>query len=133
MQNGIISDWEGMEAIWEHVMYTELEMDPKQQAMLISWSPSELKANAETAVEVIFESFNVPALYLAVSPVLSLYSNGMMTGCVIESGEGVTHACGVYEGFALPNGTVRSPVSGGSAAACFSLGVNVRQCCQRHC
>ena len=39
----------------------------------------------------------------------------MMTGCVVESGEGVTHACGVYEGFALPNGAVRSPVSGGSA------------------
>ena len=61
------------------------------------------------------ESFNVPAVYLAVSPVLSLYSNGMMTGCVIESGEGVTHACGVYEGFALPNGAVRSPINGGSA------------------
>ena len=57
----------------------------------------------------------VPAMYLAVSPVLALYSNGKMSGCVLESGEATTHACCVYEGFALPNAAVSSPVCGRSA------------------
>jgi actin-related protein len=115
VKEGRICDWDAMEAMWAHVFERELCIDPSKQPVLISWSPGETKENAEKAVEMLFEKFDVPAVYLGVSPVLALYSSGINSGCVLESGDGATHACCVIEGFAYPAATVRSAVSGRSA------------------
>lgn len=42
--------------------------------------------------EIFFESFNVPALYVSVQAVLSLYSSGRTTGVVLDIGDGVAHS-----------------------------------------
>jgi len=53
--------------------------------------------------EIMFETFNVPSLYVACQAVLSLYSTGRTTGLVLDSGEGVTSTVPIYEGYALPH------------------------------
>jgi centractin len=60
----------------------------------------------------MFETFNVPALYTSIQAVLSLYASGRTTGIVLDSGDGVTHAVPVYDGFALPNSIRRIDVAG---------------------
>lgn len=40
--------------------------------------------------EIMFETFEVPAFYLAIQAVLSLYSSGRTTGLVLDAGDGVT-------------------------------------------
>lgn len=46
--------------------------------------------------EIMFEKFNVPASYLAIQAVLSLYSSGRTTGIVLDAGDGVTHTVPVF-------------------------------------
>jgi actin-related protein 2 len=44
--------------------------------------------------------------------VLTLYAQGLLTGVVVDSGDGVTHIVPVYEGFSLPHLTRRLNVAG---------------------
>ena len=48
--------------------------------------------------EIMFEQFNVPAMYVAIQAVLALYSSGRTSGMVMDSGDGVTHAVPIFEG-----------------------------------
>lgn len=38
--------------------------------------------------------------------------SGLLTGVVVDSGDGVTHICPVYEGFSLPHLTRRLDIAG---------------------
>ena len=51
----------------------------------------------------MFETFNVPSLYISTSAALALYSSGRTTGIVVDSGAGVTNTVPIYEGYALPH------------------------------
>lgn len=61
--------------------------------------PAAAQENRETTAEIMFETFNVPGLYIAVQAVLALAaswtkvdaSQRTLTGTVIDSGDGVTH------------------------------------------
>ena len=53
--------------------------------------------------EIMFDTFNVPSIFISIQSVLSLYSSGNTTGVVIDSGAGVTNTVPIYEGYALPH------------------------------
>ena len=53
--------------------------------------------------QVIFVIFNVPAMYVAIQAVLSLYVSGRKTGLVMDFGDGVWHTMPIFEGYVLPH------------------------------
>lgn len=102
IDRGIISDWEDVERLWHHAFYNELRVAPDNHPLLFTENILNPKLVREKTTQMIFEVFNIPAFYMAAQPVLALYSSGKTTGLVIDSGDGISSAVPIYEGYALP-------------------------------
>ena len=76
--------------------------------------------NREYLAEIMFESFNVPGMYIAVQAVLALTASWTarasgdrsLTGTVIDSGDGVTHVIPVAEGYVIGSCIKHIPIAG---------------------
>lgn len=110
--HGIVTNWDDMEKIWHHTFYNELRCDPSEQPILLTEAPMNPRSNREKMTEIMFETFGVPAMYVNIQAVLSLYSSGRTTGVVLDSGDGVSHTVPIYEGFALPHAIKRINLAG---------------------
>jgi len=113
MEHGIVRDWNDMERIWQYIYSKDqLQTFSEEHPVLLTEAPLNPRRNREKAAEIFFETFNVPALFISMQAVLSLYATGRTTGVVLDAGDGVTHAVPIYEGFAMPHSIMRSDIAG---------------------
>jgi actin beta/gamma 1 len=112
IESGIVTDWSQMEKIWEYCFSNELRIDASEYNVFLTEAPMNPKANREKMTQLMFETFQVTGMYVAIQAVLSLYANGRTTGCVVDSGDGVTHTVPVYEGFSIPHAVHKNFIAG---------------------
>jgi actin beta/gamma 1 len=101
-----------MERIWHYTFYNDMRVNPNEHPVLLTEPPLNAKTNREKMAEIMFDTFNVPAIYISMQAVLSLYASGRTTGIVVDSGDGVTHIVPVYEGFSITHAIARSDIGG---------------------
>jgi actin-related protein len=114
LQNGRVVDWDGIEDLLKHLYEDVIATRPDDHAIfLTNFRNIEAVGNAaEKITELLFEKFNVPAVYIPPSSAsLCLHALGKTEGLVIELGEGINYITPHFDGHELPKRT--SVVSGG--------------------
>ena len=122
IRHGQVENWEMMEKFWQASMCQYLKCDPEEHYFLLTEPPLNPPENREYTAEVMFESFNVPGLYIGVQAVLALAASiaskkqnqyaSALTGTVIDIGDGVTHVIPVSDGYVLGSSIKSVPLAG---------------------
>ncbi|KZT59460.1 Actin/actin-like protein [Calocera cornea HHB12733] len=112
MEHGIIRNWEDMKILWDYTFDEVMHVDPRGRKILLTEPPMNPKVNRQRMCQVMFEEYGFQGVYVAIQAVLTLYAQGLTTGVVVDSGDGVTHIVPVYEGFALSHITKRLDIAG---------------------
>ncbi|CAK8673625.1 unnamed protein product [Clavelina lepadiformis] len=120
VRHGIVEDWDLMEKFMEQIIFKYLRSEPEDHHFLMTEPPLNTPENREYLAEIMFESFNVPGLYIAVQAVLALAASWtsravgerVLTGTVIDSGDGVTHVIPVAEGYVIGSCIKHIPIAG---------------------
>ena len=88
-----------MDKFIHHILYKELHVNPENHSVWYSEPLLNPKQNRELLSELSFEIFKISSMYLNLQSVLSLYSAGLTTGCVFDSGDSLSRSACIYEGY----------------------------------
>ncbi|CAH1999065.1 unnamed protein product [Acanthoscelides obtectus] len=113
MENGVVRNWEDMCHVWDYTFGPKkMNLNPKETKILLTEPPMNPLKNKEKMIEVVFEKYGFAGAYVAIQAVLTLYAQGLITGVVVDSGDGVTHICPIFEQYTLPHLTRRLDIAG---------------------
>jgi len=112
IKGGVVTNWDDLERIWHYSFYEDLSVAPEEFPVLLTDSPANSKWNREKMTQIMFETFNTPATYIANQAALSLVSAGRTTGLAFTSGDGGTHAVAVYEGSVIHHSVTSFELAG---------------------
>ena len=90
--DGAVRDWRGMELCWDRAFRHVLRAHPPECRALLTEAPLAPAAQRRRTVEVMLETFGFQGVAVQVQAVLSLYSQGLLSGMVVDAGDGATHA-----------------------------------------
>jgi len=102
VENGIVKDWQGMKHLWDHTFFEKLKIKCEDHRILLTEPPMNPRANQKNMLENMFEKYKFPFAKVSIQAMLVLYAQGLLTGVVLDSGDGVTHIVPVWEGICPP-------------------------------
>lgn len=104
VNHGVFEKEQDIISTFNHI-YSKLELNSqeiKEHPVLITEPILNPRTNREKIAKILFDNLGVPAIFFASQPILSLFSTSVTTGIILESGEGVTQSCVVFEGYSIP-------------------------------
>jgi actin-related protein len=126
VERGAVTNWDDFETALRHI-FSHLELDASTHPILIGEPPLNPRVNREKLTEVLFESFQTPAMYVALTGILGLFSSGRTTGLVVDSGHDVTQIVPVYDGHTLPHAIQRYNFGGRDVGAMLKTKLLTRE------
>ena len=109
---GVVNNWDDIEKIFGHVFTNELRVFPEEHNIMLTEKINNPKENREKMTQIMFETYNVPGLYIVKQAVLPLLSAGKFTGIVIDLGGGVTQFAPIFDFYCLPYGSILHEIGG---------------------
>ena len=102
IEEGIVNNWEDMEYLWDYTFEQKMGLpmdDLGEYKIMLTEAPLNPKKNREKMVEKMFEKYGFDGIMVQTQAMLTLYAQGLLTGVVVDSGDGVTHVVAVYDGY----------------------------------
>jgi actin-related protein 2 len=113
VENGIVNNWEDMKHIYKYLFGPKkMNIKPSESKILLTEAPLNPIKNRAKMLEVMLDYFQFYECSLAYQAILTLYAQGILTGVVVDIGDGVTHVCPVIDGFCLQNSIARLNIAG---------------------
>jgi len=112
LENGIVRNWAEMKILWDYTFNDCLKINPNEHRILLTEPPGNPDENRLKMYQNMFEVYGFAGAMVAIQAVLVLYAQGLLTGVVLDSGDGVSHVIPVFEGYGMPNNIQRLNVAG---------------------
>lgn len=110
LRKGIVIDWDGLEEIWKCIVQDGNSFC--QHPVFLTEATNVPPKQRQKMAEIMFEQFNIPALYIGDRSVMSLLATAHTSGIVLHCGGDVTQSMAVYDGNALLNTAINVNVTG---------------------
>jgi len=105
-------DWEILEKVWHDMLYGSLKIELENFPCFLILNHFFDNKKKLKLVEMIFENYNFPSLYIQSSNVTGLYYDGRTTGMVLDSGFSQTNCITVFEGYPIEEKILKSSFGG---------------------
>lgn len=112
VENGIVKNWDDMERLWDYTFYDKLDIHPQDHKILLTEPPQNPVKNRENLILTMLEKYQFHACMVNIQAMLTLYAQGLVTGVVVDSGDGVSHVVPVYDGYVPQHLIKRLDVAG---------------------
>lgn len=110
---GLIENEEDLYKLWDYALTQKLCIeDPSDKKVIVTEAPFNPLKNKVKMCEILFEKIGVGALNIEPQAKCSLFSEGLLTGIVLDSGDGVTHCIPVSDGYILKDSIERMDIAG---------------------
>ncbi len=110
---GEIMDWESFYEVLNYIFYSLLRIENlSDYPVFYCESPFLLRDTKEYIARLFFETHQVKSLIMMPTPLLSMFSVGLTTALVIESGDGMTWIVPIVNGQMVQHAVQKLPLAG---------------------
>lgn len=113
IEDGIVKSWGDMKHLYDYTFNDKLKLTSyNDHKILLTEPPLNPSNNRATMYETMLEQYQFNSCKVQIQALLVLYAQGLISGVVVDSGDGVTHIVPVYEGVTPPQLIRRLNVAG---------------------
>mmetsp|Transcript_34825 Transcript_34825/g.98733 ORF Transcript_34825/g.98733 Transcript_34825/m.98733 type:complete len:456 (-) Transcript_34825:223-1590(-) len=123
IKNGLYDDWDIIESLWDTAFNERLRLNPSHHPMMLAEPSNNERTKREKAVEMMFEIYSPPALFLGKNAALASFSSGRQTSLVMDCGYDATTVAAVHDGYVLQKSICRAPLGGATLNQCMQAAV----------